>query len=332
MGEVLLGADLEGVVDGIGNRRRVALKPVVLRERHQELRLLNRGPGQAAGGIADVLCGITRSETGRGERIVNLGGKEVPNLIRGHARDGGWGHVVMFAEAAKVQMRSFLADVVRFQHYFGRQFLLESEAPRLFVRGVQALLAYRPHCGKTDVVEGSEGISGSRRNAASKRRRELAGSIAQRIPGSGVVDVQGREPRRLDVEPLEAPWTGARGATSGRGEINAVTAAQYERMRQLIGEAKARLDVLVVGVVVVAIAGAGKNLNAVQGWKSRYVKWRQGVGVKPVHAVKALGSRRVQLVAQSEIQRELGSNPVVILGEGSVLEALRADEIVESLL
>ncbi len=58
MGEVLLGPDLQRVIDRISNRWRIALETVVLREGHQELRLLNRRAGQAAGWVADEFRAI----------------------------------------------------------------------------------------------------------------------------------------------------------------------------------------------------------------------------------------------------------------------------------
>src|SRR6202035_1102995 len=198
-------------------------------------------------------------------------------LSRVHARDrGGW-HVVVLAGSAEIQMRTLLPDIVCVQQDFSRQFFLESEAPGLLIRSVPALALDRTHGRKYDVVERPQRIAGSRCDTAGKRRCELTGGVAQRVPGRGVVNIEGREPWRLNVISLEAPWTSSRSAAAWRGEINAIAAANHERVRQLIGKPEPWLDILVVGVVGVAITRTGKDFNTVQGRKSGHLERRQGV-------------------------------------------------------
>ena len=108
-----------------------------------------------------------------------------------------------------------------------------------------------------------------------------------------MVNVERREPWRLNVVSLEPPRACSRSAASWRGEINAVSAANHEGVRQLIGETKARLDILVVGVVVVAITRTGKDFNAVQGRKPWDLQRGESSGIKRIHAVEAFGARRV---------------------------------------
>src|SRR3989442_13955647 len=95
----------------------------------------------------------------------------------------------------------------------------------------------------------------------------------------------------------------AQGARSGGGvarcrEIDAITAADYECARQLIGKAEARLNSPMKGVIVVAVFGAGEHLDAVQSRVSRYRRrWlivRNSNGIQQIHQVVAFSTRNGQ--------------------------------------
>src|ERR1700730_11186107 len=99
-----------------------------------------------------------------------------------------------------------------------------------------------------------------------------------------MINVESCQPRRLNIISLEAPRTSSRRAAARSGIVDAVAAANHKRMWQLIGKSKARLDSLVVRVVVRTIILTGKHLNAVQWRKSGHLQRRQRVGIEPVHA------------------------------------------------
>ena len=122
------------------------------------------------------------------EKRVGNGIVKISNLIRGEAKDGGRENII-FAESAKVEMGSFFTDVAGVEENFTGQLFLESEAPSLLVRCIQAATLYRSYGGETDVIEGPQTVSWRGRNSARKWRIELAGGITQGVPRRGVIEI-----------------------------------------------------------------------------------------------------------------------------------------------
>src|SRR4029077_17069353 len=102
IGEFFFRANLERVVDGVRNWRRVALEVCILRVRQQELELRNHWRGEAAGEITNIVRWITGLAWVRRrvekERIRNQIG-EIPNLGWRQACNG-LGNDVLVAETA----------------------------------------------------------------------------------------------------------------------------------------------------------------------------------------------------------------------------------------
>ncbi len=86
-------------------------------------------------------------------------------------------------------MGSFFADVAGIKQNFTGQLLLESKAPGLFVRRIQAATLYGSHGSETYIVESPQTVSWRGRDAASERSTELARGITESIPRRGVIDI-----------------------------------------------------------------------------------------------------------------------------------------------
>src|SRR5437899_70879 len=125
---------------------------------------------------------------------------------RGRARG-----IVAVTKAAKVEMRSLLADVGGIQQYFSGEFFLESETPGLLIGNVPADLLYGSYCVESNVVERAERAARSRRNAARCRIDKRAGSVFQSVVRRCMIDIQSGQPGRLNVETLITPRAGAGG-------------------------------------------------------------------------------------------------------------------------
>ena len=191
--------------------------------------------------------------------------------------------MVQAVGSAKVQVRTLLADVLHVQQHAPGELMLDAEAPRLQVRradhgadganGVVAHIVQQAQCVAWRLVQA------------------VRVGIAEMQIRRGAVVVVGGQHAGVLVKALAGIAAEAVGAGTRLREVDAVTATRNPARPELIGKAKARLQVVPVNVIGAALAGAGEDLAAVQLPHARRGDGRLCLGIEPVQAVVAFRAR-----------------------------------------
>src|SRR5262245_30296230 len=130
---------------------------------------------------------------------------EAPYFTGRQAGNSAGRQVVLVAETSQVEVSALLADIGHIEQHLAWKFLLESEAPGLLIRNALADFLDGSDRIEPDVVERAVIAAWSRRDPAISRCGKRTGSVFERVVWSGVVDIEGSDPGRLNVEALVAP-------------------------------------------------------------------------------------------------------------------------------
>ncbi len=248
--EAFLRPDLQCVINRVGDRRLVAGESTKeLRIGHLQLQFLDLRIGQQwVVGIGDEL------------RRVGLGGIEEGVVhVRSQVRNLGIGvvldlrsQVIDAARIGEVEVGSFLADVRSIENQIPFHFVLNAKTPALLVRHGVADATNGPVGTVTHVVQQAQA-------AARRFDRTVGIGIAHPRGGRGSVPLERGYQVGYLVESL-LPNTGSAGNRSSPcRKVNAVAAANHGVVERPVGEAKARLNILVVGRIGMPVVELAKT-------------------------------------------------------------------------
>ena len=116
-------------------------------------------------------------------------------------------------------------------------------------------------------------------------------------------------------------------ARHGAGAEQLAKAAADGRLRvHLIGKAQARSDVVEIAVVLrTVVAIHAHEAQAALQVRHRTGERRGDGRVKPAHTVVAFGARRVEVIANAQVERQLAGDAPIILNVEGMIEALAGD-------
>lgn len=113
------------------------------------------------------------------------------------------------------------------------------------------------------------------------------------------------------------------GGLVGLAEDICVSEPQHGLAVHLIGETEAWGEVIEVPIVLVPAVGAYSD--ELQPARDPHAEGRCGIGIEVVRAVKAFGARRVEIVAETEIERELSRDAPIVLQVPGGVHVLRGN-------
>ena len=285
--EAVVVVRLKGVVDGEADGRLRLRDAAVLRVRREQMTASDGGLIEAAaGGLDDAIEGV-------GDLIVQRG----PERVKGRVE-------LAVVEGAKQQLGAMIADEGGGQDIVAGEGVLHAE--RVVLDVGRAPIAGSGGGVLSDILKRAEGGSLRNKKPGGKRVAE------RRAEGDAVIDRArvGGGLAEAGVVPAAEPL---------RREEDTVAAAEDELAIDGLGEAEARREVGIAGVVDAAVIAVVIDELAGEGLANLLA---DGVGsgvVEVGEAVLALGGSALPLVAQAEIEGEGGGCLPVILGVEAVV-------------
>ena len=219
------------------------------------------------------------------------------------------------AALADQQVGALAADVGDLGDDVPRQFTLHVDVPLLHVRHLVG--------GEIATRAAADLQAEIRRRALGRSRRQVE------AVREGIVDVAQRRPVAVDADDhvglgVEADHA-ARARMAGRLDVrrhveDAVAAADHRLLGEVPGEADARADVVVVGLDLLPVVLVHEHHGALQlrgvevgVGRDHADERRRRVRIEIGQPVEPLGARRVEVVAEAEVDGEVaGDFPVVL--------------------
>src|SRR5438445_11413228 len=117
------------------------------------------------------------------------------------------------------------------------------------------------------------------------------------------------------IETLVTPGASSGSAGAWLCVVNAVSAAQHGAVAHFVCKPETRLNGAIKSVIVISVIRACEYLAAVQLGKPWHLERGHQVRIQPVHPVEPFCARQGKLIANTNVERQLGINTNVVLNE-----------------